>query len=104
MSNWRIRVPHLVIDQGDIQEKIMRLLILPTVAAALVTAIMSYPAEAASASRHWHHCPRLLWLWHRTLLARRADRQSADLAKRILPGKRSGSLHSLSVDAGSDKS
>jgi hypothetical protein len=37
----------------------MRLLILPTVAAALVTAIMSYPAEAASASHHWHHVPSL---------------------------------------------
>src|SRR5260221_12543475 len=46
---------------------------------------------------------RLRWkirrVWHQALLARRADRSPSDLAIRLLPGQRSGSVHSQSNDA-----
>jgi hypothetical protein len=38
-------------------------------------------------------------VWHQALLARRADRSPSDLAIRLLPGQRSGSVHSQSNDA-----
>ena len=38
-------------------------------------------------------------VWHQALLAGRADRSPSDLAIRLLPGQRPGSVHSQSNDA-----
>jgi hypothetical protein len=41
------------------QESLMRSLILTTVAAALATAVLSLPAQAASVRHSWRHVPQL---------------------------------------------
>jgi hypothetical protein len=69
----------------------MRLIISPTIATALATAILALPAEAASAHHARHYAPGRMtpmslpdlypdWrLWRRPVLARRAHRRPSDL-------------------------
>jgi hypothetical protein len=79
----------------------MRFLIYPAAAATLATVFLTLMDSFLCPP--WNVGYWIRRVWQRALLARRADRSSFNLAVRLLSGERSGSIHSKSTRAGSNK-